>query len=67
MGFFFQFFDIQIMEKFNQKIQKLVLLPLEKQKESKNFSISLSKNIEILPEKKNIGLSPNYLVNRNAN
>jgi hypothetical protein len=61
--FGFHFFDIQIIAKFNQKIQKLVLLPLEKKtkKKSKNFSISFSKNIEILPgkkKKKNIGLNP---------
>jgi FAD synthase len=53
--FFFHFFDIQIMAKFNQKNNKISSTSArknQKKKNSKNFSISLSKNIEILPGKK---------------
>jgi hypothetical protein len=47
----FSFFDIKILEKFNQKIEKLVKVTLEKQKKLNFFLISLLKNSEISPEK----------------
>ncbi len=50
----FSFFDIKILEKFNQKIEKLVKLILEKQKKLKIIPISLSKNSEISPGKKTL-------------
>jgi hypothetical protein len=47
-------FYIENLTKFNQKLTKLVEFTIEKYIFPKHFSISLSKNGEISPEKKNI-------------
>jgi hypothetical protein len=48
--FFFHFFGIEMLAKFNKKIANSVEFTLGK-KDSKIFPISLSKNEEIPPEK----------------
>jgi hypothetical protein len=50
------FFIIEYLVKFNQRISNIVKCTLGK-KNSKNSSIALSKNDEILPEKKTLVLS----------
>jgi hypothetical protein len=58
--FFFHFLSIKILVKFDPKLTKLIEFRLWKTKISIFFSISLSKNGEILPQK-NIGCEMSFL------